>query len=230
LAVSGRPRWLAPALAAAALLLAAVLVLALTSGGGSGDGGPAASDRSTEATRDTSTATTETEQPAATTPAAPSEPPADTVREFYERAAADDFDAAWDLTGPGTRAQFGSFDRFVATVQTLESIEFPSLETTEQSDDSATVAFDSAATHTDRVDRCSGTVELTANDGSWRIDRLNVSSCDAQPRGAAPPSSTPGKGPGGGRPVDPGGKKPKKDKQRELRWGDEDDEGGHWDD
>jgi serine/threonine-protein kinase len=221
----GGRRWLAPALAAAALLLAVVLVLALTSGGDDTTRSTAAQS-SPEPPRQTTTEATTTEQP--TTPAAPTRPPEATVRDFYERAAAGDFEGAWKLAGPGAREQLGGYDGMVATLQGLESIEFPTLKAVAQAPDAATVEFDSVATHPDRVDRCTGTVELAAADGEWRIDHLNVNACDRQPRGGAPPSGTPGKGPGGGRPVIPGehgsgqGKK-----QKELRWGHE---RGGWDD
>ena len=133
--------------------------------------------------------------------------PAKTVADFYALAANDDFEAAWQLAGPGVRKQLGGYDSFVGTLDSLERIEFPVLKTTLQSGDSATVQLQSVATHTDHTDRCSGTAQLTGGGDSWTIDRLDVDCNQGASGGGAPPQVTPGKGPAGGKP-----KKPKKAK------------------
>jgi hypothetical protein len=98
------------------------------------------------------------------------------VRAFYGRAVEDDFDGAWDLAGPGVRSAFGgSIGRLEGTLGTLQSIEFPRLETTDRTATTATVAFRSVARHTDRVDRCSGTFDTAREPRQdWRLTRLGV--------------------------------------------------------
>ena len=217
----GDRRWLLPAAGLVLALLAVAAVLALAggdddSGGGSsgnasdsgdvrgesaggsgGDSGSEAQEGAGSAGGDSSSA--------AGADAAPEQ----TVQDFYTLAAEDKFDEAWKLAGPGVREQLGGYDSFVATLDTLETIEFPELETTLQSGDSATVQFQSVATHTDRVDRCSGTVDLTGGDGDWTIDEIHPT-CNQD---SARPQETPGKGPDGGRQPPPEKqKKPKKEK------------------
>jgi hypothetical protein len=148
----------------------------------------------------------------------PEDAPAAAVRAFYEDAAKDDYDAAWELAGPGVRLQLGGRAEFEETFTTLEKIEFTKLAIASQSDIAAVVNVETVATHTDRVDRCTGNVQLT-NDGKngWKLQRLNIASCDQDSPGASADDPIPeGKGPAGGKPVDPGNgpkpKKPKKDK------------------
>jgi hypothetical protein len=135
---------------------------------------------------------------------------AQTVSDFYTRAAEDDFDGAWELAGPGVRKQLGGFDSFKGTLDTLESIEFPVLKTTVQNGQNATVQLQSVAKHTDHTDRCSGTADVSGGDGNWKIDHLNVDCNQGTSGGSAPPQVTPGKGPAGGKPVKPKKEKPKK--------------------
>ncbi len=204
-----RRGWLVPVLGVLAALAAVGIVLALTSGddGGTKDSSPASSAQESSPT----TESTASEQQAAP---AGSEEPASTVSDFYTRAADDDFDGAWDLAGPGLREQLGGYDGMVGTLKSLEVIEFPELKTTVQSGDSATVALQSVATHTDHTDRCSGTAELTGGEGDWKIEQLNVDCNQGTDSGAAPPQETPGKGPAGGRPVPPGKEKKEKKKDK----------------
>lgn len=110
-------------------------------------------------------------------PAAPSvAPPEKVARGFYERAAADRYSSAWKLAGPGFRAQLGGFDAFRTQFSTLKSVRFKRAETTDQTEDRATVAIATTATHTNRVDTCRGDVSLgrTSSKRPWLIDRIGV--------------------------------------------------------
>jgi serine/threonine protein kinase len=103
------------------------------------------------------------------------ESPAQAVRDFYERAAADDYDGAWRLAGPGVRSQLGGFGSFRGTFDTLQSVEFEEARVIERSADRATVTLATSARHTDRTDHCRGEVELTGRNGAdWRLERLSI--------------------------------------------------------
>jgi hypothetical protein len=141
--------------------------------------------------------------------AAAKDAPSQTVADFYSLAADDKFEQAWQLAGPGLREQLGGYDSFVGTLKTLQKIEFPKLQTQLQSGDAATVEFQSVATHTDHVDHCSGTVDLTGSGGNWTIEQIHPT-CNQGTSQTTPPQETPGKGPAGGRPNKE--KKPKKQK------------------
>jgi len=206
----------APLLALAALLAVAAIAIALIAGGDDdgGGGSSTSADRSTTEQQQGSSESTATQQEEP--PASAGSDPEQTVDDFYTRAADDDFEGAWELAGPGVRQQLGGFDSFKGTLDTLEKIEFPVLQTSVESGDQATVELQSIATHTDHTDRCSGTAELAGGDGNWKIERLNVDCNSGTGGGTNPPQATPGKGPAGGRPVPPGQekkqKKPKKEK------------------
>ncbi|MEA2445011.1 MAG: hypothetical protein QOJ12_2303, partial [Thermoleophilales bacterium] len=193
----GGRRWLVPALALAALAIGAALVLALAGGdGGKSGAGSSAPTTTTSAQQHKTTTQTTTTQPP---PAAPAAAPEQSVKDMYERAAAQDYQSAWKLAGPGFRQQIGGYDGFVNTLGTLQSIQFPRLATVFKSGDSATVEFQSIATHPDRVDQCTGTVQLSVIDGQWLVEHIQPS-CNQQPAGGAPPQQNPGKGPAGGKP------------------------------
>ena len=102
--------------------------------------------------------------------------PEGVARSFYQRAAADRYEAAWSLAGPGFRAQLGGFDAFQAQFSTLESISFDRAQTTSETPDRSTVAITTTAVHTDRTDTCGGEVSLAREPGaaSWLIDRIAV--------------------------------------------------------
>ena len=170
-------------------------------------------DTSASTTESTPSTTTDETAPEATPEADVPEPTA-TVEDFYSLAAKDDFEGAWALAGAGVREQLGGFDSFKSTLGTLESIEFPELSTTLESGDAATVALRSVATHTDRVDECSGSADLTRSGDAWKIEKLNVD-CAQQGAGSGttPPQETPGKGPAGGKPAKPD--KPDKGNKKE---------------
>ena len=72
-------------------------------------------------------------------------------------------------------AQLGDLD---AVFDTLESIEFTSLDTTSKSGESAQLEFATVATHTDRTERCTGTAIAIASGGGWLVDSIDGVSCD----------------------------------------------------
>jgi hypothetical protein len=159
------------ALVAAAAAVVAVLALARDTGPG---------ERASSTPEPTPEATTEatrepTEQPApAATPRALG--PAGSVRAFYERAAEDDFAGAWRLAGPRMRAVYGdSRAEFERQLGSLERIEFPELALEARSGSTATVRVRTVATHTDRVDRCAGTLQATRSGGRWLVEPAGLS-------------------------------------------------------
>ena len=124
--------------------------------------------------------------------AAPASDPAKTVTSFYELAAAGDYQGAWALAGPGFRSQVGGFESFRGGVDTLESIRFEQVESSAAEGDSAEVQVRTVATHSDGVDRCSGSLELVRGGATgWLIDRANIS-CPDSTRGGAGASASPG--------------------------------------
>ena len=100
--------------------------------------------------------------------------PAQTVTRFYTLAAADRYDEAWALLGPGGRGQLGPFSTFRGTFSDVQRITFSRSEVTSQTGDSASVAFATTSERTSRTDRCTGTAALLRDIG-WKIDRLGVS-------------------------------------------------------
>jgi len=121
---------------------------------------------------------TPTREPAPTATAAAPQPlsATETVRAFYRLAAAGDYAAAWRLAGPGMRGAFGdSFERFRSDLSSLRRIRFRRVAITESDDASVTVEIQSVATHTDRVDRCSGTLRTVRGEGGrWVVDPAGV--------------------------------------------------------
>lgn len=107
------------------------------------------------------------------TEAAPGSPEA-ALQDFYELAAADDFDGAVAVASSNLESQLGGLSGIVATLDTLESIEFRTLEAISESDASAEVELVSVATHTDRTDECSGTATLVAEGDGWLVDQIMV--------------------------------------------------------
>jgi len=177
------------ALPLAALLLVAAGLVAIALGAFSGDDG----ERRAQAPTATATAeATETaapgESPSDTPEETPPPPPAaepgssptSAVRGFYERAASDDFAGAWELAGPGMRAAFGNDEqRLGRDLASLESIEFLRLDVVERGSGRATLAVETVARHTDRTDRCSGTLAATrSGDGVWQVEPAGLS-CEA---------------------------------------------------
>lgn len=181
-----RRRWLAPI---GVLLVVAVFAGAAIIGtvGGAGGGGETGGDSAdTEAGGDQggggeSSGGTGGGGGQAAPPAASA--PVQTVTSFYERAAADDFDGAWALAGPGFRSQQGGYESFRGGLSTLESIRFEQAELVGSGGESAQVAIRTVATHSDGVDRCQGTLGLNRGGQSgWLIDRADTS-CPESTRG-----------------------------------------------
>jgi serine/threonine-protein kinase len=180
-----RRGWLAPALLAAAL--AAVLAVVLLSGGDGGKSSRAASQPAPKkqarsaASKKGAPATRQPSSPApspatpTSTPAATPSAPAKTLTSFYTLAANDDFQGAWALGTGNLHAQFnGSITTFRGTLATLKTIRFPTLETTSETATAASVRFSSIATHTNRIDHCSGTASLVKGGGRWLVDHIGV--------------------------------------------------------
>ena len=97
------------------------------------------------------------------------------VEDFYELAAAGKFDQAATAGTESLSAQLGDLD---AVFDTLESIEFTSLDTTWKSGDSAQLEFATLATHTDRTERCTGTAIAIGSGGGWLVDSIDGVSCE----------------------------------------------------
>jgi serine/threonine protein kinase len=115
---------------------------------------------------------------ATATPRKPTEPaPARAIRGFYEAAADDDWERAWALAGPQYRTTFKSPEGLQQNLDSLQRIRFRRLRVLERGPDRATISVETVATHTDRTDRCSGTLLAVRVDGTWRADPLSLS-CD----------------------------------------------------
>jgi eukaryotic-like serine/threonine-protein kinase len=172
-------------LGAAALAIAAIAAILIASGGGGGsDPSPSREastpKRSTGTTSSTSSGSTSTSSGSTSTKAAapssatPTDPAA-AVRAFYGRAAAHRYDDAWELAAPGLRSQLQGFDAFQRQFSTVRSIVFSRAETLQQTDNAASVAITTTATHTDHVDHCKGTADTApAFGGGWVVTHLNV--------------------------------------------------------
>ena len=189
-------RWLIPLAVAILLLLGGGAALLASSGSDSRDRERSAGQRSEEgqpgpsapAADETPPAAQDADEPSSAAPvgdvpaAVGGLSPEDTVRSFYERAAADDIDGAVALTGEGVQRQLGGAQGIAGTFATLESIEFTRAETVEATADAATVEFATVATHNDYVDHCSGTAALARGASGWLVERLSVPPCRREPR------------------------------------------------
>ncbi len=175
-----RPRRRHAALAPLALLGLVAVVVAIVLAPSGGDGEPEPAQRADQPA--TTTTEAQTQPPGPTTAAAPKAPrtPVDSVRAFYERAAEGDLAGAWRLAGPRLRADFGnSLDAFSGDLGSLRSITFRRIEQEGTAGETATVALETVAEHTDRTDRCSGTVQTVRNaKGRWLVEPYGVS-CDS---------------------------------------------------
>ena len=168
------------ALLLAAAAVAAVVVLARDdSPGEQAASTPEATQEATaEATGEPAEEPAEEPAPAAT-PRAPG--PAGSVRAFYERAAEDDFAGAWRLAGPRMRDVYGgSRATFEQQLGSLERIEFPELALESRSGSTAIVRVRTVATHTDRTDLCTGTLQATRSGARWLVEPHGLSCARAQ--------------------------------------------------
>jgi serine/threonine-protein kinase len=167
-ATAPRRNRLARALAVLALVTAAAVVAAIVLAGRDDGGGTP--ERAQAPAEPTATATATAEEPTPEpTPRALSATA--TVRAFYTRAANGNFGGAWRLAGPGMRAVFGdSRAEFERQLSSLERIEFEELAVVERADGSATIEVSSIATHTDRVDRCTGTLRTVRSGDRWVVE------------------------------------------------------------
>jgi eukaryotic-like serine/threonine-protein kinase len=172
------------ALAAFVAAVIAVLLLARDTGNDQRADTPAATREATAEATEEATAEASREPTSEATPTAEPEPaatpralsPTATVRAFYERAAADDFAGAWRLAGPGMRAVYGgSRSEFERQLGSLERIKFSELSLQDRAGGTATVRVSTVATHTDRVDRCIGTLRTVRSGARWRVEPAGLS-------------------------------------------------------
>jgi serine/threonine-protein kinase len=199
-ATSGRPQWplVAAVLAAVALLVGVAIAL-----GGGDDESPSGGSDQAERVTPGDQGSSEDEKGSggsdegsqdgggSATPATPNTPdagaapaagtPAAAVNDFYQRAARGDYQGAWALATPRAQQKLGGFDSFSAGQSSLETISFPKLSGKEKGD-TATVKLQSEAVHSDRVDRCKGSVDLVRQGGDWRLDDFHIATCAKSPR------------------------------------------------
>jgi serine/threonine-protein kinase len=167
------------ALVALTLAVAAALVLVLVLGRTGSSPQPAKRRAAAPSATPSATPTAGgTPTNAAPAPAASRKPlsPSATVRAFYDRAAAGDYAAAWRLAGPGMRRAFGdSLDRFTRDLSSLRHVEFQRVSVVGRGQGSVTVEIRTVATHSDHVDRCSGTLRtVRGTEGRWLVDPAGV--------------------------------------------------------
>ncbi|HEV2785144.1 MAG TPA: hypothetical protein VGV67_02045, partial [Solirubrobacteraceae bacterium] len=147
-------------------LLAAIAIVVLAAGG---------DDEPDRADRTGTTSTTAREKGPARAASGPPTPEA-AVRSFYERAAEGDLAGSWRLAGPRMRAAFGnSLPTFKGDLGSLRAITFHALKQTETTSRTATVSLETTAEHTDRTERCTGTVQtVKSRKGRWLVEPHGV--------------------------------------------------------
>jgi hypothetical protein len=102
--------------------------------------------------------------------------PAAAVQDFYMGLADGSVRAAWRLAGPRFRGEYGdSFAAFADGFASLRGIRFERLDEVKTEARRATVALQTVAEHTDRTERCTGTVQTVLLDGRWRVEPYGVS-------------------------------------------------------
>jgi len=182
-----RPVLIAAVLGAIALVAIVAIVIA---GGGEDEPAKGEGDRAERIAPGANDSKDQESDPAPQAPASPEEPgggspaagtPDGAVNDFYQRAARGDYAGAWALATPSGREQLGGFESFSRSQSTLESISFLKLKAKEKGD-GATVDLRSEAVHSDRVDRCKGSVGLVRSGGSWKLDSFNIAACQKSPR------------------------------------------------
>ena len=190
---ASRRRSPAPLIAAVLAAVAVLAILAVSLGDG-GSGADAPKDSADRADRVTPSEQKASEgkadegsggNAAPATPAPGASPaagtPAGAVNDFYQRAARGDYAGAWALATPRAQRDLGGFASFSRGQSTLEAISFPQLEGREKGD-TATVKLRSEAIHTNRVDRCTGSIDLLRQGGAWKLDGFHIATCAKSPR------------------------------------------------
>jgi serine/threonine-protein kinase len=128
----------------------------------------------------TATGPAATVSPAEETPPAIRGPqtPVDAVRRFYMALADGEFAVAWRLAGPNFRGLYGnSRASFDDDYLSLRGIRFEKLDEVQAGEKRATVALQTVAEHTDRTERCRGTIQTLLVERRWRVEPTGVS-CD----------------------------------------------------
>jgi eukaryotic-like serine/threonine-protein kinase len=104
-----------------------------------------------------------------------SEAAAQTVRDVYQLAAAEDYGASYGLLSSDFRQrEAGSRQNWAGSFTTLESISFVEGPTASVSGDTAQVTGTTRAVHTDRTEFNRGTWTLVRENGEWRLDDLSI--------------------------------------------------------
>jgi hypothetical protein len=192
---TGRRRPELPVIAAVLGVLALLAIVLITAGGDDGGSkGEGEGDRAEQVAPDSKSKSDRKSDSdsGSQTPAAPADPaspgadaaagtPAATVNDFYQRAASGDYAGAWALATPRAREKLGGFAGFSQGQSSLESITFPKLKGKEKGD-SATVDLRSQAVHSDRIDRCKGSIDLVRAGGAWMLDDFHIAGCTKTPR------------------------------------------------
>ena len=156
-------------LALLAVLGLAGAIVAVSVGGGDEDEQPRRS-------QPTATAPAATTAQAQEPPLRGPQTPVDAVRQFYLGLADGDFGRAWRLAGPKYRAEWGgSRAAFEDGFTSLRGIRFERLDEQRADGRTATVALQTVAEHTDRTERCTGTVQTVLLDERWRVEPYGVS-------------------------------------------------------
>jgi serine/threonine-protein kinase len=101
--------------------------------------------------------------------------PASAVQRFYTLAAGHDISAAWALADPTLRAQLGGYESFRSEMAGDRSITFHSARVISQSSSAATVAISTTSVRDDGTQQCSGTVDVAAGGGGWRLHLVHIS-------------------------------------------------------
>lgn len=100
---------------------------------------------------------------------------AQTVRDVYRLAAAEDYVASYSLLSSGFRQrEAGSLESWAGTFSTLESISFIQGPTASVSGDTALVTGTTRAVHSDSTETNRGTWTLVRENGEWRFDSLSI--------------------------------------------------------
>ena len=107
--------------------------------------------------------------------ASPEQAAEQTVNDFYQTAADEEYERSSQLLTAGYRqSTWPSQTTFEETFDTLQSVQFTSGPSAQVNGNTATVSFSTVARHTDRVDRPDGTATLVRQGDEWKIDSLSV--------------------------------------------------------